>query len=134
MVGIRGDGELQSENLGKEVNATLHPRLGKNFLGQKRRFSLACGIRTVFRGKIYRTLLEKSPERSQLIAISTLWADADASRHTLSVPLLFRNPIPIESQQLDRALIESPPFSSAYFMMNGCRSPHVPSWSWGHRP
>src|SRR5215216_1075418 len=40
MVGIRGDGKLQSENLGKEVNATLHPKLGKNFLGEMWRFSL----------------------------------------------------------------------------------------------
>jgi hypothetical protein len=34
MVGIRGDGGLQSGNLGKEVDATLHPKLGKNFFGQ----------------------------------------------------------------------------------------------------
>src|ERR1041385_4493663 len=39
MVGIRERKNLQSENLGKEVNATLHPKLGKNFLGEKRSLS-----------------------------------------------------------------------------------------------
>src|SRR5882724_6168745 len=34
MVGIREEEDLQSENLGKEVNATLHPKLGKNFLAK----------------------------------------------------------------------------------------------------
>jgi hypothetical protein len=40
MVGMWEKGNLQSENLGKEVNATLHPKLGKNFLGENQ--SLSC--------------------------------------------------------------------------------------------
>src|ERR1051325_6596973 len=36
MVGIRGEWFLQSENWRKEVNATLRPNVGKNFLAKSR--------------------------------------------------------------------------------------------------